>query len=287
MVYVMKKEEKVLDIVILSGQSNAVGYSQWDEGETRYEDVKMFHFGEGVVAEMSTDTDNLANVQWGVLRNGLGKNSMTFGLEMGIGQVFSERYKTKENDFSIIKYAWGGKALWDYWLSPTSVKQHLGAWSKAEEYTEEDGGIMKCGKGFRLIIETVRDGIKKALKQGYGKINIIGMCWMQGETDMNVVGSSMVYDKLLKNFISDIREIFAVDNLPVAIGQAKLGAATNPTYPDKINNFQKKVCDEDEYAVLVPTDDLEMQPADQAHYTTQSMKTLGLRFGTALAGLLR
>lgn len=280
------KSDKEMDVVILSGQSNAVGYSRWDEVDRSFEDVGVFRYGEGVVAEALTDTDNLAKVQWGILRNGLGRNAMTFGPEMGIGQVFSERYKTEKNDIGIIKYVCGGKALWDYWLSPSSVSRHIGKWDGDLETLEVKDDTVKCGKGFRYIVETVREAIKKAEQSGYNKVNIIGMCWMQGENDMYVSGSATLYGMLLKNFLQDLREILAVENLPVAIGQAKMGASTHPTYPDQINKLQKKVCDEDEYAVLVPTDDLGMQPDDQAHYDTQSMKTLGLRFGNALAGLL-
>lgn len=277
---------KALDVILLSGQSNAVGYSRWDGADTCYEDVKMFRFGEGVVTESFVDTKNLATAQWEILKNGLGKNTMAFGPEMGIGQVFSGRYKTKDNDFGIIKYAYGGKGMWDYWLSPASVAQRLGKWDGDIEYLEYNGGMTKCGKGFRYIIETVREAVKKAIRQGYSNVNIIGMCWMQGEHDMGIQSSAKVYDKLLENFIKDIREILAADNLPVAVGQAKLGPAMHYPYLKEINDMQKKVCDEDEYDVLVPTDDLEMQPDDQAHYDTQSMKTLGLRFGNALAGLL-
>ena len=110
---------------------------------------------------------------------------------------------------------------------------------------------------------------------------------MQGENDALLPQSQKVYDRLLKNFMKDLRFDLNAENLPFIIGQIKI-----PQYDSQGNISQgnvdgqaaiiaqqKKVVTEDDYATLVDTSDLTMEePNNIWHYDKESMLTLGTRF---------
>lgn len=271
------KEEKILDVILLGGQSNALGLSVWEGEDVVYEDVGMFCYGEGV----SLLSPDLA--RWKKTSNGYGLYSSRFGPEVGIAQVCSEHYRDSDRDIGIIKYSWGAQKLYDYFLSPTSVKQKIGKYSSAEEFSDDDDE-MTCAIGFWNTIKTVRAAEKQALKNGYDKVNIIAMCWMQGESDACEYASATIYDKLLANFMLDIRTYLSVDELPFSIGQITPPAAA--VYASTITEKQLKVIEEDGHAEFVRTEDLKMNPNDVWHYDTSSMKELGKRFGESVFRLV-
>ena len=267
------KEEKVLDVIILGGQSNALGLSNWTGSDLVYEDVDFFGYGEGV------NVMSVSQVRWKKVQNGLGQNLLRFGPEMGIAQVCSERYKDSERDIGIVKYAWGGQKIYDYFLSPSSVEQGIGNLNSAKQYSDDEDE-MTCAIGFWNTVKTVREAEKQALRKGYDKVNIIAMCWMQGESDACKIESAGIYDRLLSNFMQDIRFYLSVDDLPFAIGQVTPPAEA--VYLKMLTEKQHEVIAADGNAVFVPSGDLKMKPDDLWHYDTPSMKELGRRFGEAV-----
>ncbi|HCY52099.1 MAG TPA: hypothetical protein DHU65_05300 [Clostridiales bacterium] len=274
-----KETEKQLDIYIVSGQSNAVGFSRWGDSKKEYKDVYYFGYGEGTEP---LDYAFMINVQ-----SGLGVNGNCFGPEMGMAAYLSEQYKNDETtDVAIVKFGWGGRTLWDYFLSYTSVNENLGSKTNCRDFCDEDDA-MYCAPGYWYLIKTVRKAVQKATGMGYTKVNFVSVCWMQGENDALLPQSQKVYDRLLKNFMKDLRFDLNAENLPFIIGQIKI-----PQYDSQGNISQdnvdgqaaiiaqqKKVVTEDDYATLVDTSDLTMEePNNIWHYDKESMLTLGTRF---------
>lgn len=104
------------------------------------------------------------------------------------------------------------------------------------------------------------------------------MCWMQGENDVITNGSPAIYDKLLANFLE-------IPTLPFAIGLAQTPTENMPEIADElaiVQAAQRKVADNDNYAMLVDTSDLTRIPTDHWHYDTTSMLQLGQRFAQAI-----
>ena len=111
------------------------------------------------------------------------------------------------------------------------------------------------------------------------------MCWMQGENDATTPQSVPVYDKLLANFIADIRFYLENDNLPFVIGQIK--TPDDVAGQAEVIEMQKKVVAADPLCSLVDTSDLSMKHDDAWHYDYLSMLTLGKRFAEAAIELTK
>ena len=93
-----KETEKQLDIYIVSGQSNAVGFSRWGDSRKEYKNVYYLGYGEGTEP---LDYAFMINVQ-----SGLGVNGNCFGPEMGMAAYLSEQYKNDETtDVAIVNSA--------------------------------------------------------------------------------------------------------------------------------------------------------------------------------------
>ena len=273
----------MLDIVLLGGQSNAVGFSPWSNGLKNYDNV--LYFGDGVGIESSENSiEKLPTLEWTTVKNGLGRDESKIGPEFGMANVLTKHYETLDRDIGIVKYAWGGKTIYDYFLSPTSVSQYLGAASSAKQYVD-DTDEAYCCVGFWNTLKTFRTAVAKAKQNGYTTVNIVGMCWMQGENDVITNGSPAIYDKLLANFITDMRNYLEIPTLPFAIGLAQAPTENMPEIADElaiVQAAQRKVADNDNYAMLVDTSDLTRIPTDHWHYDTTSMLQLGQRFAQAI-----
>ena len=267
---------KTLDIVLVGGQSNAVGFSPWDAYDKIYSSVKYFGYGEG--------TSALDSVFWQDVHNGLGVNGNCFGPEMGMAEVYSQAYKDSDRDIGFVKYAWGGKTIYDHFLSPTSVAQGIGNTGVAKQYSDEED-VANCALGFWNTLKTIRRAVAKAKQAGYEQVNILAMCWMQGENDATTPASVPVYDKLLANFIADIRFYLEDDDLPFVIGQIK--TPDDVAGQAEVIEMQKKVVAADSRCTLVNTSDLSMKHDDGWHYDYQSMLTLGRRFAEAAQALTK
>ena len=262
---------KTLDVVIISGQSNAVGFSPWDGYDKSYPAVKYFGFGEG--------TSALESVFWQEVRNGLGVKGYCFGPEMGMAEAYTAEYKDKtDRDIGFVKFAWGGQSIYNYFLSPTSVNQGIGNTGVAQQFSDEDD-VAYSALGFWNILKTVRKATAKAKAAGYENVNVLAVCWMQGENDATNAASAPVYDKLLSNFIADIRFYLENDSLPFVIGQIK--TPDDVAGQAQVIEMQKKVVAADPFCTLVDTSDLFMKHDDPWHYDYQSMLTLGRRFAEA------
>lgn len=281
------KEEKVLDVILLAGQSNALGLSNWSDTAVYYDNVLFFgYYGEGGTMTNRDQSDidgQIAECRWEKVQNGLGQTQSRFGPEIGIADVCEKRHTNTDHDIAIVKCAWGGMSINSFFLSPTSVKNQVGDVSSAKTYSDDEDSI-KCGKGYWAMIKTFRAAEKKALEGKYTKVNYIGMCWMQGEADACNSTAAFKYHLLLSNLMNDLRTYLSVPDLPFAIGE--ITPPESAAYSATVVEKQKYVCNNDPNAMFVPSNDLTMKPDDSWHYDTASMKTLGTRFGTAIFDLI-
>lgn len=282
------KEEKVLDVILLAGQSNALGLSNWADTAVYYDNVLFFGcYGEGDTMKDKNQSDidgRIAGCRWGKVQNGLGQTPTRFGPEIGIAGVCENRHTNTDHDIAIVKCAWGGMSINSFFLSPTSVRNGVGDGSYAERYSDDEDSI-KCGKGYWTMIKTFRAAEKQAFEKKYTKVNYIGMCWMQGEADAMNSTAAFKYHLLLSNLMSDLRTYLSVPDLPFAIGE--INPPSSAAYRETVIAKQQYVCDNDPNAVFVPSRDLTMKPDDIWHYDTPSMKTLGTRFGNAIFDLIQ
>ena len=258
-----------MDIVILAGQSNALGISYMNEiGLNRtYNDIQIYCAGE--------DGNNTTNYnKWTTVKTGLGINQDAFGPEVGMSEILSPAYNDEEEyrNLAIVKYAWGGTAMWDWWLSSTSVAAGLGNTANINYQID--------GKNVAWLYHNMITSVRNALTHFSNyDCSIIGMAWMQGESDATNITMTNNYETILTNFINDVRKDLSVPELPIYIGEISTRIAG---YDDRIRLIQKNISDTIDNVDLVKTSDLEMGYLDWWHFTAQAQLNLGRRFGSML-----
>ena len=265
-------EGKKARVILLGGQSNASGCSnkvyleqnvsglEFDEYINGYNNVHINYFASG------------ANESQGFVRCvvGQGEAGGYFGPELGLAQKLNEMYPDEE--FFIIKYAWGGTNLYEQWLSPSS-----------------DG---KTGKLYRAFVAFVEASMEYLVEKNYD-VSIEGMCWMQGESDSFSTEDAGAYGEHLSNFIADLRKRFDkyADDDGIAFVDAYI--ADNPmywVYCDIVNEQKRVVAEQSPMNVVVDTIAAGLscsaeppETPDMAHYDSLSEIKLGHMFAEAVA----
>ena len=206
-----------LKIFILSGQSNMVGFGQLEgDGPGTMETLVKSNpkaYGHLVDADgepLVRDDVWIVNLsreeKKGWLTTGYGGSEGHIGPEYGFGFAVGDYY---EDPVLIIKSAWGGRSLYTNFLSPSS---------KDYPPPKADGDT-----GFQYAevlrhVEEITGNLKKYYPdyagQGY---EIVGFGWHQGWNDRINQAAVDVYESNMKNFINDMRNDLAIEELPFVI----------------------------------------------------------------------
>ena len=215
-------EKPEIDVWLIGGQSNAVGFAPVDDTvtnkipeaqtDTRYqngfEDVLFYGISQ----------DNITP-EFTPVKIGQGKAAGYIGAEMGIAKTLSGG----ERPNAIIKAAWGGTYL--YPTTDGTQTEAYGTWtppSYFEKYDIDPTGT-NMGKLYNEFVRTVTEGVKKLDEMGYTPV-LRGMWWMQGCAESPYEAKAEVYDVLLECLIKDVRgamtDIFGTDqsNMPFVLG---------------------------------------------------------------------
>lgn len=172
-----------------------------------------------------------------------------FGPEISCAKVLASRLK---EPIGVIKHSVGGTTLGHQW-APSNPKS--------------------------LFIE-LRAKVKAA--QGSRKIEIVGMFWMQGESDAQKQVLAEPYQKNLEAFIKTARQEFASSNMVFVAGRVNPEPEKFP-FVDVVRKAQE-ACNDARYA-FIDCDSLPKGP-DHLHYTTQGVVEMGNRFAEAALKLI-
>ena len=240
--------QKPLKVFLMAGQSNMVGNSDNNvlppELKANQNNVKIYVFG-------------TANFGWGPLRAGLGSIPAAYGSEVSFGYNIA---KNLPNDsIAIIKGAWSGTDLATRWRPPSS------------------GGTV--GDLYTKFVDSTHAAIAK-LGSGY-QVEIVGMCWMQGESDAMNLTSANAYQTNLTNFIHDIRAEFNLPNLPFSIGKIMTDATYQ--YYAIVRQAEDSVVYKGSKISDFETNDLTISGG---HYVIDGCEGLGERFANNMLILL-
>lgn len=250
--------ENILDVYLLFGQSNAVGYTLFqgcdDEYILGYDNIKIYQDGE-------QSQYNKGNVnKWLKVKAGLGQTSNKCGIEIGFSKVLTSEYENSE--CRIIRYGWGGKTLYNDFAPPSILKVN---------------DFETRGQYYRNAIETAKRALKTINDEGKTP-NVRAILWMQGEHDATVKEYAEAYADNLTALINDLRSEFK--NAPFLIGQIALNSPNNSRYVDVVVSAQNQVAENVKDTYLIDTSDLMLDiEKDSWHWQFPEMLELGVRFG--------
>ena len=274
-----KKAPKPVDVVVISGQSNAVGctradkiplsigyskYSEWMEG---FEDIQIAYDswtkdGTSFYSQNKSDDDTFMRVMLGQ-----GNSILTFGPEIGIAERMHEKYANK---LFLIKYACGASNLKDDW-----AKRDSPMYGRLVDYVKLQMGNLK--------------------KMGY-EPTIKAFCWMQGEGD-SYPGYYDQYQDNLRGFVTNLRTDLKEESGNKDFPFIDAGINDNKKvweYGKQVNEAKQAFAAESENNFYIDTkaaglhtdqEPTESEP-DRAHYDSDSEVLLGELFAEAFEPFL-
>lgn len=268
-----KKDPIPVDVIVISGQSNAVGCTHSNcitrsIGHSKYQEYMEGYKGIQIAfdswtkdvqqdkvlfySQNKSKDDTFMKTMLGQ-GNGLG----TFGPEIGIAESTYEKYSDK---LFLIKYACGASNLKDDWASKDSPM-------------------------YPRLIKYVKKQIKNLEDMGYVP-TIKAFCWMQGEGDA-WEGYYQHYFDNLSLFVSNIREdlLELSGNVELPFIDAGISNARNWQYYKEVNEAKKQfaaLSDNNIYIDTIEaglhTNEEPFSDPDTAHYDTESEVELGRLF---------
>ncbi len=246
---------KKIQIVLIGGQSNAVGCTNkdtLDEKDRDYHLENVYLYQEG-----NFHSDYTKRVMKGIYW-GLGHDPAQMGIEYGMAYMLNH----EQPEVGFIRLAWGGTNVGFHWQT---------TFDKIPQSTEDKG---YC---YYEFVNTVRRGLE-AYKQAGFEPEIKGMVWMQGESDADKTEEwARAYKKNLDALTACIRKELALPDLKIIVG----GISTQTfmaAYADIVREEQQAFCKDDKNAIYFDNMDVELSP-DNLHYSANGSFVLGKRFG--------
>ena len=278
------KNMNEVNVIIISGQSNAVGckantnliqsmgQAKYDEFNAGFEDIKI-SYNCWTVEDQARKTLALQNYSlrgdFVPVKLGQGNNTQNFGMEVGIAEALREKYANK---LYIIKCACGVSNLNDYWSLTTD-----------EMYV--------------TLINYVTKGLEKLEKAGL-KPKLRAFCWMQGEGDAWDGYYQFYYTNLVRfkeHLDNDLLKFTDDNKLPFIDGGIGPGPHPNGTnewkYYKEVNEAKVKFADLSPTNIYIDTIAAGLhsnqEPNDDVHYDSESVVQLGHLFAQNLEQFLK
>jgi hypothetical protein len=253
------------DLILVAGQSNAVGYDAkpselppdtadrnilfwWRSGDPP-PDVHDSNSG-GKWKHLQPQSNANPSVQFGNFSSPDGG----FGPEMGLGRsLYARGYR----QLAIVKAAWGGTAMAQCW-NPSDPG---------------DGGA--C---YRALLSETRAAMAAARVHDV-ELRIRALVWVQGESDANAIAAPL-YEKALGAMITALRKDLDSPRLIALLTvNAKYGGGTNH-FIGKIVEAQKALAAKDPRCAYVDTASARI--ANNLHFDSSGMLDVGHRFARGL-----
>ena len=234
-------------VIVLSGQSNAAGVSYVETLSP--EDQAKFAAGfenvlirvTNAVSENNAGTFVKVTTGWG---DSKGKD--LFGPEVGLAEQLASDYPGEK--IYIIKYAWSGAPL--------------------------DGCFTPGGICWNQLCSAIDEGLSELKNQSLDP-EIVAFCWMQGESDACVRGTTERYYSNQKKMVESLREkygnFFFLD----------AGISNSWKFYTALNTYKRNMDNDVARCVFINSNyyGLKVSDFDIAHYDAPSMLRLGHLFG--------
>ena len=269
---------KTRRVILLSGQSNAVGHSlerflpdkagkisdqRYQEMKKGYSNIKMIYSNNPFqsVAEGLRQPDSVSEFIPVTFGYGVKPASgTTFGPEVGLAEALNKTFPGEE--FYIIKCATGGSNLRNQW-NPANSGQAKNLYDEMLSFTDA--------------------ALKKLTADG-SRAEIVAFLWMQGEGDSGYIPGSE-YIKIFDALIGGFEKKF--DSYLPAKGMAVVQAGISSQWSGytRMNDAKKEWAEKEDRRYYVDTLDLSRNldihdsgQADLSHYDAAAEIVLGNRF---------
>jgi len=264
-------QNKDVCIVLLSGQSNMAGHGNYEALDKSVKKRIKKVANRVFLSTSEKDSKPLSYYTSETEKYNFNKH---FGPELFIGLTLAEAYPNQE--FLLIKKAVGGTSL-------------FGAWST--EWTVEKADLAERGSRkemelFQANLQLIDSNLKRLTSEGKS-YKIIGLAWMQGESDTNKEITASSYKENLQKLIKGYRKHLNLKELPFIVGQVNPLPRKFKEGPAMVRNGMEEIALTDSNVEIVKTDvsltkewkDFPKH-TDNLHYNTEGQKRLGTAFAT-------
>ncbi|WP_366183391.1 sialate O-acetylesterase [Flavobacterium ovatum] len=258
----------ILQIVLLGGQSNMAGHGIM--ADVKPEDIQRI---EAVKNRVSVVIDGRDAQPLSYFK--ADKIATEFGPELFIGLTLAEKNPYKQ--YLLIKEAVGGTTLYGAW-NPDWTAEKANA-AELDEKRKQMQLYKKHSTSIHKCLDALRSENKKYV--------IIGMAWMQGETDTRKDFTAVAYEANLKRLIESYRSEFKLPKMPFIIGQINCPPRQYIEGVEIVRtamvNVAKNVSDTEIILTSMNSDYKDFpKRSDKVHYDALGQKNLGTAFAQKL-----
>jgi len=287
-----EKMMKKAKVIVLSGQSNAVGVGHVKYLQKSYTEAKINEYFDGYKnIKINYCSQNKMSDGFTMTTKGCTEaNKDTIGPEIGMAEYLNSKFPGEE--YYIVKFAVGGVSLKYDFLSPSNGgnydvcefdKRYL---SLVDAFLEKK--FVETGWCYSGLASILKDSIEYLKSEGMNP-EIIGFCWMQGESDASTLEDVNNYKIYFDGFINDFKNQFAQYLENCVFVDAGISERWN-CYKE-MNAFKKEYAQmHDKFIYLdtiangLTTIYEPVEEPDTAHYDCKSVIDLGRLFVERICG---
>ena len=278
--------ENIINVYLIAGQSNAVGYGQDVGGVIANSDERFINGFDNVLyyGDQERWTGAYPNSYFKPVKLGMGVSSDRSGAEIGIAAAIADNGEMN----AIIKCAQGATHL--YPDSQYEVSLNYGTWTSPTYIRNNNVDLSQnpmIGYMYTRWADTVTRALQLLIEDGYTPV-IKGVWWMQGEAEMFTLEMASSYRELFETLILDMRATLSqatgydCSNVPFVCGLPKWNTNNSPapTYQGMVRNAMTTVAGEMDNVACV--DCMPLNQHDDWHFDAAGQKYLGEHFVASL-----
>lgn len=267
------------DLILVAGQSNAVGYDAyaselppseldgevmfwWRVGDPPPDDYDVTSGGKWTQLQSqprgtpldakSGDPNKKPQRQYGNFM----KPEGGFGPEIGFARELMSRQR---QPIAIVKVAFSGTSM-------------------TQDWNPDDPGL--SGACYRALINETQSAMNAASQSGI-RLRLRALVWVQGESDATPQNASQ-YEKNLARMLDRLRNDLNAPELIALLGvNTRFGNQKNPNMPLVIA-AQRSLSQKDSRAAYVDTEGAQTLAPSHTHFTAQGTLEVGRRFAESL-----
>ena len=262
--------QEEIHVVLLAGQSNMAG-----RGVSKELDAALIKRIQDVSDRVLISTSDIEKKK----PEPLSSFKKNFGPELMVGLTLAEA--NPEQHYLLIKKAVGGTSLYGAWSTE---------WTKEKAMIAERGEERQALQLYAAHIKNIHQNLEE-LKAENKTFKILGLLWMQGESDTNKAITATSYQNNIQNLINGYRSELKIKDLPIVIGQVNVLPRKYKIGPTQVRNAMLSVANSDKNIGIIETSTDENwsdfpKHSDNLHYNTIGQKRLGIAFAKELIKLL-